>query len=52
VTTSSWKSCPEPANSEPTASWMRAPALSSSQTMGMRWVRARPRMRATLTSPV
>ncbi len=27
---------PEPANVEPAASWMRAPAESSSQTIGLR----------------
>jgi len=41
-----------PANSEPTASWMRAPALSSSQTNGIRFVSASSRSRATLISPV
>ena len=41
-----------PANSEPTASWMRAPAQSSSHTSGIRFVSASSRMRATLISPV
>jgi hypothetical protein len=41
-----------PANSEPTASWIRAPAESSSQTNGIRFVSARPRRRETLISPV
>ncbi len=36
ITTSSRNRCPEPANSEPAASWMRAPAESSSQIIGMR----------------
>src|SRR3954471_10827162 len=38
ATTSSRNRCPEPANSEPTASWIRAPALSSSHTNGIRFV--------------
>ena len=42
----------EPAKSEPTASWIRAPAESSSQTNGIRWVSASSRNRATLISPV
>ena len=41
-----------PANSEPTASWIRAPALSSSQMIGIRLVSASSRTRATLISPV
>ena len=41
-----------PANSEPTASWIRAPALSSSHTIGIRLVSASSRSRATLISPV
>ena len=41
-----------PANSEPTASWIRAPAESSSHTIGIRLVSASSRMRATLISPV
>ncbi len=36
--TSSRNRWPEPANSDPTASWMRAPAESSSQMNGMRFV--------------
>ena len=51
-TTSSRNRWPEPANSEPTASWIRAPALSSSQTNGIRLVSASSRSRATLISPV
>ena len=52
MTTSSRKRWPLPAKSEPTASWIRAPALSSSQTKGRRLVSARSRRRATLISPV
>jgi len=52
ATTSSRNRCPLPANSEPTASWMRAPALSSSQTIGIRLVNARSRSRATFCSPL
>ena len=52
MTTSSRKRCPLPANSEPTASWMRAPAQSSSHTNGIRLVSARSRRRVTLISPV
>ena len=52
ITTSSRNRWPEPANSEPTASWIRAPAESSSQTNGIRWVRASSRRRVTLSSPV
>ena len=52
ATTSSRNRWPEPANSEPTASWIRAPALSSSQTNGIRLVSARSRSRATFISPV
>ena len=50
--TSSRKRWPEPAKSEPTASWIRAPALSSSHTNGMRLVSASSRRRVTLISPV
>ena len=50
--TSSRNRWPEPANSEPTASWMRAPAESSSQMKGMRLVSASSRRRVTLISPV
>ncbi len=52
ITTSSRNSAPEPANSEPTASWIRAPALSSSQMIGIRCFKAISRMRATLISLV
>ncbi|MEA2383307.1 MAG: hypothetical protein QOH72_3278 [Solirubrobacteraceae bacterium] len=52
ATTSSRNRCPEPAKSEPTASWIRAPALSSSHTNGMRFVSASSRRRETLISPV
>ena len=37
ISTSSRKRWPEPAKSEPVASWMRAPAESSSQTNGIRF---------------
>ena len=50
--TSSRNRWPEPANSEPTASWIRAPAESSSQTNGIRLDSASSRRRATLSSPV
>ena len=50
--TSSRNRCPEPANSEPAASWMRAPAESSSHTIGMRFWSARSRRRPTFSSPV
>ena len=50
--TSSRNRWPEPANSEPAASWMRAPAESSSQTIGMRFCSASSRSRPTLSSPV
>ena len=36
IITSSRNRCPEPANSEPAASWIRAPAESSSQISGIR----------------
>jgi hypothetical protein len=52
ATTSSRNRCPEPANSEPTASWMRAPAESSSHTNGIRLLSASSRSRVTLSSPV
>ena len=41
-----------PANSDPTASWIRAPAESNSQIIGIRLVSASSRSRATLSSPV
>ena len=52
ITTSSRKSWPVPANSEPAASWMRAPAESSSQMNGIRLVSAISRRRVTFSSPV
>ena len=52
ITTSSRNRWPEPANSEPTASWIRAPAESSSHTNGTRCVSASSRSRATFSSPV
>ena len=50
--TSSRNRWPEPANSEPTASWIRAPAESSSHTNGIRLVSASSRRRVTFSSPV
>ena len=50
--TSSRNRWPVPANSEPTASWIRAPAESSSQISGIRLVSASSRRRVTLSSPV
>ena len=50
--TSSRNRWPEPANSEPTASWIRAPAESSSQTNGHPLRSAISRRRATFISPV
>ncbi len=50
--TSSRKRWPEPANSEPAASWIRAPAESSSQTKGIRLPSASSRSRVTFSSPV
>ncbi len=52
ITTSSRNRWPLPANREPTASWMRAPALSSSHTNGIRLLSASSRRRVTLSSPV
>ena len=52
IVTSSRNRWPEPANSEPGASWMRAPAESSSQINGMRLPSASSRRRATFSSPV
>ena len=52
ISTSSRKRWPEPANSEPAASWIRAPAESSSQMNGIRFCSAISRRRATLSSPV
>ncbi len=52
ITTSSRNRCPEPANIEPAASWIRAPAESSSQIIGRRFCRAISRRRPTLNSPV
>ena len=50
--TSSRNRWPEPAKSDPTASWMRAPAESSSQMNGIRFCTAISRRRPTLSSPV
>ena len=50
--TSSRKRWPDPANSEPAASWIRAPAESSSQISGIRFVSAISRRRVTFISPV
>jgi hypothetical protein len=52
ATTCSRNSAPVPANSEPAASWMRAPAESSSQIIGTRLPSASSRRRDTLSSPV
>ena len=52
IMTSSRNRWPEPANSEPAASWMRAPAESSSQISGMRLLSASSRRRVTFSSPV
>ncbi len=52
ISTSSRKRKPEPANIEPVASWMRAPAESSSQTNGIRLESAISRRRVTFSSPV
>jgi hypothetical protein len=52
ITTSSRKRWPEPANIEPAASWIRAPAESSSQIIGRRFCSAISRSRPTLNSPV
>ncbi len=49
---SSRKSRPEPAKVEPIASWMRAPAESMSQIMGMRLPSAISRARLHFTSAV
>ena len=46
--TSSRNRWPEPANSDPTASWIRAPAESSSQIIGIRLVSASSRSRVDL----
>ena len=43
---------PEPANVEPIASWIRAPAESISQIIGMRLVSAISRARLHFTSAV
>ena len=40
IATCSRKRSPAPANVEPLVDWMRAPAESSSQIMGMRWLTA------------
>ena len=52
IITSSRKRWPEPANSDPVASWIRAPAESSSQISGIRFCSAISRRRPTLISPV
>ncbi len=52
ITTSSRNRLPVPAKSEPTASWIRAPAESSNHTNGIRLVSASSRSRVTLSSPV
>ena len=52
IVTSSRNRWPEPANIEPAASWIRAPAESSSQINGIRFCSAISRRRPTLSSPV
>jgi len=53
ITDSSRKSSPDPAKlREPIASWMRAPAESMSQIMGIRLVYAISRARLHFTSAV
>ena len=52
IVTSSRNRWPEPANSDPVASWIRAPAESSSQISGIRFCSASSRRRAILISPV
>ena len=51
IATCSRNSAPAPANVDPLVDWMRAPAESSSHTIGMRWLTACARMRAILFSP-
>ena len=48
ISTSSRNRWPEPANSDPAASWIRAPAESSSQTSGIRCCSASSRSRRHL----
>ena len=52
IVTCSRNSAPAAANVDPDDDWIRAPAESSSQTMGMRWRRASSRTRAVLVSPM
>ena len=51
IATCSRNRSPAPANVEPLVAWMRAPAESSSHTIGMRWLSARWRSRRILFSP-
>ena len=51
IVTCSRNSAPAPANDEPLLAWMRAPAESSSHTIGMRWRTASSRMRLVFISP-
>ena len=51
IVTCSRNRWPASANVEPVDAWMRAPAESSSQTIGMRWRSAISRMRSVLCSP-
>jgi hypothetical protein len=51
ITTCSRKMAPAPANDDVEVCWMRAPAESSSQTIGMRWRIASSRMRDVFCSP-
>ena len=50
--TCSRKSAPAAANVEPEDDWMRAPAESSSHTIGMRWRSASSRIRDVFDSPM
>ena len=52
IVTSSRNRWPDPANIDPAASWIRAPAESSSQMNGIRLPSAISRRRPTLNSPV
>ena len=56
IATCSRNSAPAPANVEPLVDWMRAPAESSSHTIGMRWLqrvrRACARILFSPTAPI
>ena len=51
IATCSRKRSPAPAKVEPLVDWMRAPAESSSHTIGIRWLMAWWRIRRILFSP-